>query len=84
MGTEVDPDVPNYSIGTVQEKTSLSARQIRYYEEEGLINPARSEGNQRIYSKNDIAELREIKRLMEQGINLAGIKRLKKENNESS
>ncbi|MFO7819962.1 MAG: MerR family transcriptional regulator [Halanaerobacter sp.] len=77
MKTEIDPDVPSYSIGFVTEETSLTARQIRYYEEEGLIDPARSKGNQRIYSKNDILELKQIKELMEEGINLAGIKRLK-------
>lgn len=80
MNTNIDPDLPSYSIGLVQEKTSLTARQIRYYEQEGLIKPARSDGNQRLYSKNDIAELKQIKELMEQGLSLAGIKKLKNAN----
>jgi MerR family glutamine synthetase transcriptional repressor len=77
MKTKIDPDLPSYSIGVVKKKTSLTARQIRYYEQEGLIKPARSDGNQRLYSKNDIIELEQIKELMEQGVNLAGIKKLK-------
>lgn len=56
--------------------TELSARQIRYYEEHELVNPARTEGNRRLYSFNDIDKLLEIKDLIEQGVNLAGIKQL--------
>ncbi len=37
-------------IGTVMKLTDLTARQIRYYEEQGLIIPERNEGNRRMYS----------------------------------
>jgi MerR family glutamine synthetase transcriptional repressor len=77
METKLDPDVSSYPIGVVESNTSLTARQIRYYEQEGLIDPARSDGNQRLYSKNDIRELKKIKELMERGVNLAAIKKLK-------
>ncbi|MDN6127287.1 MAG: MerR family DNA-binding transcriptional regulator, partial [Tetragenococcus halophilus] len=43
-----------FPIGTVIKLTDLSARQIRYYEEQDLIHPERSEGNRRLYSLNDI------------------------------
>lgn len=56
--------------------TDLSARQIRYYEEQGLINPMRNEGNRRMYSLNDIDILLEIKDYLSDGINMAGIKRI--------
>ncbi|MFX3624715.1 MAG: MerR family transcriptional regulator [Ectobacillus sp.] len=56
--------------------TQLSARQIRYYEEHGLISPARTEGNRRLYSFNDVDKLLEIKDLLDQGLNLAGIKQV--------
>lgn len=56
--------------------TELSARQIRYYEEHQLVSPARSEGNRRMFSLNDIDRLLEIKELLEQGVNLAGIKKV--------
>ena len=63
-----------FPISVVKEMTKLTARQIRYYEEHGLCHPARNEGNQRIYSLNDIERLLEIKGLIDQGVNIAGIK----------
>ncbi|WP_078429656.1 MerR family transcriptional regulator [Alkalihalobacterium alkalinitrilicum] len=63
-----------FPISVVKEMTQLTARQIRYYEEQGLIKPARNEGNQRIFSLNDIDRFIEIKSLIDQGVNIAGIK----------
>lgn len=61
-------------IGTVMKLTDLSARQIRYYEEQGLVIPQRNDGNRRMYSLNDIDRLLEIKDYLTDGINMAGIK----------
>ncbi|CAM3106768.1 MerR family transcriptional regulator [Lactiplantibacillus plajomi] len=61
-------------IGTVMKLTDLSARQIRYYEEQGLIVPERNAGNRRMFSLNDIDRLLEIKDYLADGINMAGIK----------
>lgn len=61
-------------IGTVMRLTDLTARQIRYYEEQGLVIPQRTEGNRRLYSLNDIDKLLEIKDYLNDGINMAGIK----------
>lgn len=65
-----------FPIGTVMKLTDLSARQIRYYEEQELIHPERSEGNRRMYSLNDIDVLLEIKDYLSDGLNMAGIKRV--------
>ena len=65
-----------FPIGTVMTLTDLSARQIRYYEEQDLICPERNEGNRRMYSLNDIDVLLEIKDYLADGINMAGIKRI--------
>lgn len=65
-----------FPIGTVVKLTDLSARQIRYYEEQGFIRPERNEGNRRMYSLNDIDSLLEIKDYLSDGLNMAGIKRL--------
>lgn len=54
--------------------TDLTARQIRYYEEQELVIPKRTEGNRRMYSLNDIDKLLEIKDYLNDGINMAGIK----------
>jgi len=56
--------------------TDLSARQIRYYEQHNLIVPARTSGNQRLFSFNDVERLLEIKALIEKGVNIAGIKQV--------
>ena len=56
--------------------TDLTARQIRYYEEQGLIIPERNEGNRRMYSLNNIDKLLEVKDYLAEGINMAGIKQI--------
>ena len=61
-------------IGTVMKLTDLTARQIRYYEEQELVIPQRTDGNRRMYSLNDIDKLLEIKDYLDDGINMAGIK----------
>lgn len=68
--------MPLFPISIVMQLTELSARQIRYYEEHELVLPARSEGNRRMFSLNDIDTLLEIKEMLEQGVNLAGIKKV--------
>lgn len=61
-------------IGTVMKLTSLTARQIRYYEQNELVFPTRSEGNRRLFSLNDIDRLLEIKDFLSDGMNIADIK----------
>lgn len=75
-GSKIRRSMPLFPIGTVMQLTDLSARQIRYYEEHELIAPARTDGNRRMFSLNDIDTLLEVKDLIDQGINLAGIKRI--------
>ena len=53
-----------HQIGRVAEQLGLSIRTVRYYEEEGLVEPsARSEGGFRLYSDEDIERLEAIKRM---------------------
>lgn len=70
-----DRQNPVYSIGVVQKLTGLSGRQIRYYEDQGLISPHRTKGNQRIYTPSEVELLKRIKRLLEQGYNIEGVRR---------
>ncbi len=67
---------PLFPIGVVTGQTGLTARQIRYYEQNGLIKPARTNGKQRLYSFQDLARLKEIRRLLQDGLNMAGIKKV--------
>lgn len=64
-----------FPIGSVMKLTDLTARQIRYYEEQGLIHPMRNEGNRRLYSLNDMDQLLEIKDFLNEGLNIAAIKK---------
>ncbi|MBD7936632.1 MerR family transcriptional regulator [Cytobacillus kochii] len=75
-GSEIRRSMPLFPIGIVMQLTELTARQIRYYEEHQLITPARTDTNRRLYSLNDIDKLLEIKDLIDQGVNMAGIKQL--------
>ncbi|WP_139193872.1 MerR family transcriptional regulator [Anaerobacillus alkalidiazotrophicus] len=76
MGDKIRRNMPLFPIGIIKKLTELTPRQIRYYEEHGLIFPIRTDGNQRLYSFNDVDRLLEIKELIEQGINISGIKQI--------
>ncbi|HSP21805.1 MAG TPA: MerR family transcriptional regulator [Planococcus sp. (in: firmicutes)] len=76
MTHRVRRTMPLLPISIVMQLTELTARQIRYYEEHELISPARSEGNKRMFSLNDVDALLEIKDFLDQGINIAGIKKI--------
>lgn len=74
MDEETRRNLALFPIGIVQRLTDLTARQIRYYEQHELIHPERTEGNQRLFSFNDVERLLEIKALIDKGLNIAGIK----------
>lgn len=76
MTNRVRRTMPILPISIVMQLTELSARQIRYYEENGLISPARTEGNKRMFSLNDVDVLLEIKDFLDQGLNMAGIRKM--------
>ena len=76
MRSEIRRSMPLLSISIVMQLTDLTARQIRYYEEHDLIQPHRTEGNRRMFSLNDVDKLLEIKDMLEQGVNMAGIKKV--------
>lgn len=69
-----DDDDPCYVISVAARMVRVHSQTLRYYEREGLLEPARSSGNIRLYSQRDIERLRRIKTLMDDlGINLAGV-----------
>jgi MerR family transcriptional regulator, copper efflux regulator len=64
-------------IGQVADRTGLSLRTIRFYEENGLVVPtARSEGGFRLYSDSDVARLEVIKRMKPLGFSLEEMQEL--------
>jgi MerR family transcriptional regulator, glutamine synthetase repressor len=82
MSREIRRTMPLLSMNIVMQLTELSARQIRYYEEHHLIEPHRTEGNRRMFSLNDVDSLLEIKDYLEQGMNMAKIKKMFAKKNE--
>lgn len=66
-------DHPSYVISVVARMVGVHAQTLRYYERAGLVEPARSGGNVRLYSPRDVQRLLWLKSLIEDfGINLAG------------
>lgn len=67
-------DQPIYVISVAARLVGVHAQTLRYYERIGLLEPARSRGNVRLYSTRDVQQVRRIKSLMDDlGINLAGV-----------
>ena len=71
-------DDPYLQIGEVAERTGLTQRTLRFYEEKGLLKPpTRMEGGFRLYSEADVQRLERIKRLQQLlGFSLAEIKEM--------
>jgi MerR family transcriptional regulator/heat shock protein HspR len=65
---------PRYVISVTARMLGIQTHTLRYYEKIGIIEPARSRGNIRLYSERDITLLRRVKTLMDDlGVNLAGV-----------
>lgn len=65
---------PLFQISVVSRMVGLHQQTIRSYERVGLIEPARSAGNTRLYSQEDIERLQQVVRLVNDlGVNLAGV-----------
>jgi len=72
---DVSRDQPVYNISVAAELVGVHPRTLRIYEETGLVIPARTEGNTRLFSNADIEMLHRIRFLIqEMGLNLAGVK----------
>ena len=71
-----DLDRGLFSISVAAELAGLPPQTLRIYEREGLIDPERSAGGTRRYSRRDIGRLQEICALTADGLNLAGIRRV--------
>ena len=64
-----------FVISVAARLVGMHANTLRKYENEELLRPARTNGNLRLYSSEDIARLQQIKTLSEErGINVAGIR----------
>jgi MerR family transcriptional regulator/heat shock protein HspR len=74
--SERTPTRAVYVISVAAELAGMHPQTLRIYERRGLVTPARTEGGNRRYSDADIAILRRISELTNEGMNLEGIRRV--------
>ncbi len=72
--SEPDPSRGVYGISVAANLVGNEPQNLRLYEARGLVAPARSDGGTRLYSENDLERLRVISQLLEDGLNLAGVR----------
>ncbi len=65
---------PRYVISVAAEMLDIRTYTLRYYEKIGIVKPARSVGNIRLYSDHDLLLVKKVRALMDDlGVNLAGV-----------
>ena len=65
-----------YGISVAADLVDMGAQTLRLYERRGLLEPDRTDGGTRRYSEQDLARLRRIGELLDDGLNLAGVARV--------
>jgi MerR family transcriptional regulator/heat shock protein HspR len=71
---QIAVDRPIFTLSVAADLLGLHPRTLRIYEEKGLVVPARTEGNRRRYSQNDILRFQVIRQLTRGGVNLEGVR----------
>jgi MerR family transcriptional regulator/heat shock protein HspR len=71
-----DRDRALYIISVAAELAGVHPQTLRIYERKGLIEPSRTEGRSRRYSDRDIALLQRIQELTNEGVSLAGVRKI--------
>ena len=67
-------DEPVFIISVAARMLGVRTQTLRYYERLGLIEPSRTKGNQRVFSRKDIERVQRVRNLMDDlGVNLAGV-----------
>ena len=74
--SNLDDELALYVISVAAQLSGLHPQTLRQYDRMGLVSPSRAQGRGRRYSLRDIALLRNVSRMVSEGINLAGIKRI--------
>ena len=73
---DLDEDAAVYVISVAAELSGLHPQTLRQYDRLGLVSPGRASGRGRRYSLRDIALLRSVQKMVAEGINHVGIKRI--------
>lgn len=70
---DIDENAPVYVISIAADLAGMHAQTLRQYDRLGLVTPKRTRGGGRRYSFRDVNRLREVQRLSQDGVSLAGI-----------
>jgi hypothetical protein len=70
----IPADKPVFTLNVAADLLGLHPRTLRLYEEKQLVVPARTTGNRRCYSPNDIEKFHSIRKLTGGGVNLEGVR----------
>ena len=74
MNEWVGHEEPCFVISVAARILGVRTQTLRYYERLGLVEPFRTGGNQRVYSRRDVERVRRMRSLMDDlGVNLAGV-----------
>jgi MerR family transcriptional regulator/heat shock protein HspR len=65
-----------YAISVAAELLGIGVQTLRLYEARGLVTPSRTEGGTRRYSEDDLARMRRVTALLDEGVNLTGAGRV--------
>ena len=71
-----DHDAPLYTVGQVADMLGVQPAFIRRLDSERVVEPSRSDGGQRRYSRSEIERVQQVATMADQGLSLAGIRRI--------
>ncbi|MEV0681852.1 MerR family transcriptional regulator [Actinosynnema sp. NPDC050436] len=57
-------------IGELSERTGATVRMLRYYDQQGLLRPRRTESRYRVYDESDVERVRSVRCLISSGLNV--------------
>ena len=71
-----DEHAPLYSVGQVADMLGVQPAFLRRLDTEQVVQPARSDGGQRRYSRSEITLVQQVSAMADEGMTLAGIRRI--------
>jgi MerR family transcriptional regulator/heat shock protein HspR len=71
-----DENLPLFTVGQVSVMLEVQQAFLRRLDQKGVVSPSRSEGKQRRYSRREITVVQYVVELADQGVSLAGIRRI--------
>jgi DNA-binding transcriptional MerR regulator len=71
-----DSGAPLFSVGQAADMLGVEQAFLRRLDSHGLVSPARTDGRQRRYSGDDLTALQGVMALVDEGLTLAGVRRV--------